>query len=150
VPSKRIGLQFAAVMVVLAALLAGAYVVASNREITAADVREARTVVGRYLDGYERHDGHLICAQLTERVRAAIGQGRRGCAEELARRSWIPELVPRGRPRATVRRVPESGSGLAVALDHRDGFSIGIDLRRVDGRWLLDSEQTCVTPSCRP
>lgn len=149
--AKRTAIQIATVVTVLGALLAASSIVAASREATDADVRKARAVVGRYLDGYERHDGRAICAELTRRVRAAIGRGREGgCPGVLTRRSREDEFVPPGRPRVSIRREPTRGSGLVAVLRHRDGSGAALALRRTGGRWLLDEDQTCLTPSCRP
>ncbi|MGN6187925.1 MAG: hypothetical protein ACTHOE_03420 [Conexibacter sp.] len=142
-------------LAVLAAVAAIAIVaIGRDRPVTAADLRDARVVVDRYLDAYQRHDGAAICATLTPRVRRQIARSDdpRACARQTSRWSRDVRLVPRGRPTATLRpgREAGTGGGIYVTLDWPDGSGVGIGMQRVDGRWLLDSDQTCVTPSCQP
>jgi hypothetical protein len=110
--------------------------------------------VKQYLDAYHRHDGQAICAALIPKVREEIGRSDdpRACAQATSRMSRDVRIVPRVRPRATVFRTHAAGGddGISVSLDWPDGSAVGMGMQRVDDRWLLDSDQTCVTPSCQP
>jgi hypothetical protein len=125
-----------------------------TQRVSDADMREARMVVRHYLDAYERHDGRAICTALMPHVRKQIARSDdpNRCARELARRSRIAEIVPPGRPRATIRRVAHAGLGarLTVSLEWPNGAGVGMGMQRAGDRWLLDSDQTCLTPSCQP
>jgi hypothetical protein len=127
---------------------------ARSRSISDADMREARTVVKQYLDAYQRHDGQAICAALIPKVREEIARSNdpRACAQELSRRSRLALVVPRVRPRATVVRTRDAGrdDGISVTLEWPDGSAADMGMQRVGDRWLLDSDQTCVTPNCQP
>jgi type II secretory pathway pseudopilin PulG len=77
-------------IVVLAVIAIVAVIaMATSPSISDADMREARAVVKRYLDAYQRHDGQAICANLTPKVREQIGRSDdpRACAQELSRLS---------------------------------------------------------------
>lgn len=142
-------------IVVLAVIAIVAVIaMATSPSISDADMREARAAVKRYLDAYQRHDGRAICAELTPKVREQIGRSDDpwACAQELSRMSRDPRIVPPLRPRATVSRTRDAGrdDGISVTLEWPDGSAVGFGMQRVGDHWLLDSDQTCVTPSCQP
>lgn len=135
---------------VLVLVSAAAYAIWWPKPITAADLRDARTVVDRYLDGYQRHDGRAICAELLPAHRAVIADSDDPavCARRLGGLSRIPDLFPPGPVRV---RLFDGGDGrVAGSLDHADGSNEGISLRRDGDRWRVDSDLNCVTPSCDP
>lgn len=142
-------------IVVLAVIAIIAVVaMATSPSIGDADMREARAVVKRYLDAYQRHDGRAICAALIPQVREQIARSDdpRACAQELSRLSRDPRIVPPMRPRATLHRTHDESreDDLSVTLEWPDGSAVSMGMQRVGDRWLLDSDQTCVTPNCQP
>lgn len=122
--------------------------------VRAADLRAARGLVDRYLDAYARRDGEAICATLTPGMREVIAESDdpATCAAELAQRSRPHEDSPRGRPSVRVGDARDSGfdDGIYVSLEWRNGTGVGLPIERVDGRWLLASDQSCITPTCQP
>jgi len=134
------------------AIAIGAVTMIRTSSISDRDLQEARASVNRYLDAYQRHDGQAICAELILKVREELAGGNdpRACAQELSRRSRLLEIVPPIRPRASVMRDASHSDRIAVLLEWPGGSGVGLGMQHVGGRWLLDTDETCVTPTCQP
>jgi hypothetical protein len=119
--------------------------------LSSADLTGARATAVAYATAYERHDGAAACAQLSLRIRTVLGgaAGPSGCPDEVT--AYSRRATPRG-PRVDVRPDPEDRSRPYAVITWRAGTTggAGMNMVREDGRWVLDDDLRCVTPSCDP
>ena len=98
---------------------------------------EVRSVVRQYLQAYAAGDAAKVCSLLTPEARGATAEG--GCEAQVQRS--IDRLDARERERLRTLRAGDvaiAGDRADVKLDRQAGGERG-ELRKVDGRWLIDA-----------